>query len=56
MNSDPWCSNDVACILPITPLESLENIRQTKTEEHSTKYLGGTFLMWKDHERLLGRN
>lgn len=54
MNSDPWCSNHVACVLPT--LESSENIRQTKIEEHSTKYLAGTFLMWKDHERLLGRN
>lgn len=33
MNSDPWCSNHVACILPT--LESSENIRQTKIEEHS---------------------
>lgn len=56
MNSDPWCSNYVACILAITTLESSGNIRQTKIEKHSPKYLAGTFLMWKDHERLLGRN
>lgn len=56
MNSDPWCSNYVACILAITTLESSGNIRQTKIEKHSPKNTWLALLMWKDHERLLGRN
>lgn len=34
INSDPWCSNNVVCILPDTPLDSWENVTQTKIKDH----------------------